>query len=152
MAARARSANGDLLESPFQRQVLDLARYSGWRVAHFRPARTAGGWATAVQADGAGFPDLVLVRGPELLLVELKTDRGRVRPEQREWLDAFEQVELAVRAAVDLTLDLAPEALPLRDLPVVEAAVWRPRDWDRIEVRLKRSWPAAAPLERPARS
>jgi hypothetical protein len=149
----AHSRDGELLESPFQRQILDLARWTGWRVAHFRPARTAaGGMVTAVQADGAGFPDLVLVRGPELILAELKTRRGRVTREQQVWLDAFEQVELAVAALVELARDLAPDPLPLGAIPVVERVVWRPADWDLIEARLKRTWPAATPLERPPRA
>jgi hypothetical protein len=36
-----------------------------------------------------GWPDLVLVRPPEIVIVELKTARGRLRPEQGDWLDAL---------------------------------------------------------------
>jgi len=49
-----------------------------------------------------GFPDLVIV-GSRMIIRELKTERGRVRPEQRVWLDAL------VRAGQD-------------------ADVWRPDD------------------------
>jgi hypothetical protein len=135
MGSPARSASGDLRESAFQGQVIDLARYTGWRVAHFRTARTERGWRTAVAADGAGFVDLVLVRGPELLFVELKTRTGRASSEQREWLDALSRVDQAVqyvlRAARDVGLELELE-------PLVEVYLWRPADWDAIEVRLKR--------------
>ena len=31
--------------------VMDLAKFAGWRVTHFRPARTGRGWRTAVQGD-----------------------------------------------------------------------------------------------------
>jgi hypothetical protein len=55
-------------EREFQRQVIDLARLLGWRCAHFRPGRTARGWRTPVQADGAGFPDLQPVRARDGLL------------------------------------------------------------------------------------
>lgn len=46
-AARA-PARADLAvtEAQFQAAVVDLARLAGWRVAHFRPARTSHGWAT----------------------------------------------------------------------------------------------------------
>jgi hypothetical protein len=47
------------LEQSFQSVVIEVARLTGWRVAHFRAARTAHGWRTPVTADGAGWPDLV---------------------------------------------------------------------------------------------
>jgi hypothetical protein len=37
----------------------------------------------------AGFPDLVLVRDERVIYAELKTERGRVTPEQRRWLDTL---------------------------------------------------------------
>ena len=62
-------------EATLQRQVLNLARLTGWRSAHFRPAQNQRGkWRTAVSGDGAGFPDLVLAREDRLLFVELKQD------------------------------------------------------------------------------
>jgi hypothetical protein len=93
--------------------VLDLARLLGWRVAHFRPARTERGWRTPVEGDGAGFPDLVLVRGERLVFAELKGSRGRVTPAQSEWLRALSAVE------------------------AVETAIWTLRDWDAIEEALR---------------
>lgn len=53
---------------------LGAARINGWTCAHFRPARTEHGWRTAVQADGAGFPDWVLVR-ERVIFVELKRQK-----------------------------------------------------------------------------
>jgi hypothetical protein len=38
-----------------------------------------------VQGD-VGAPDLLLARGGVVLLAELKADRGRLGPGQREWL------------------------------------------------------------------
>ena len=55
----------------------------GGRVAHFRPPRTVHGWRTAVAADGAGFPDLVMVRGSRLLAAELKSERESLRHQAR---------------------------------------------------------------------
>jgi hypothetical protein len=69
--------------------VLDLARVFGWRTAHFRAAQTRYGWRTPVQGDGAGFPDLVVVRGSRVIAIELKSDTGKVTAEQRLWLDAL---------------------------------------------------------------
>lgn len=76
-------------EADLQRGISDMARVLGWRVAHFRPARTARGWRTPVSADGAGFPDLVLTRGSRVIAAELKTSTGRLSPDQTAWLDAL---------------------------------------------------------------
>lgn len=77
-----------MLESELQKQVIELARMLGWRVAHFRPAQTSKGWRTPVGADGAGWPDLFLCR-ERLVAIELKTERGKLRPDQHEWLRAL---------------------------------------------------------------
>src|SRR4051794_27414866 len=73
-AARARgddpvTATGP--EAVFQDQVIEIAHIYRWRVAHFRPAQTSRGWRTPVAADGMGFPDLVLIRQPEMIIAEL---------------------------------------------------------------------------------
>lgn len=100
-------------EGVFQAQVIELARVLGWRVAHFRGVRVqrrdgSVRHQTPVQADGVGFPDLVMVRGPRLIVAELKSGRGRATAEQEAWLAAFEGV------------------------PGCEVYVWRPRDWDAL--------------------
>lgn len=94
-------------EKEFTAQVIDLARMFGWLSAHFRPAKTATGWRTPVQGDGAGWPDLFLVRGCQALAAELKVGRNKPSAEQDQWLDAL-------RAAG------------------IPAFVWRPSDLDRI--------------------
>ena len=67
-------------EKDFQANVVALAKASGWkRIYHTWDSRRSE----------KGFPDLVMLRGERLLVAELKTERGRVRPEQHEWLDAF---------------------------------------------------------------
>lgn len=111
-------------------QVIELARLYGWRVAHFRAARTAKGWRTPVAADGAGFFDLVLVRGAELLLVELKADTARLSADQRAWFDALAPVVDAVEAS-------APADESPFGIARVEAHVWRPRNFDDVHDRLR---------------
>lgn len=121
-------------EAEWQRTVIECAQVNGWTVAHFRPARTQRGWRTPVEADGAGFPDLVLARPPELLFVELKSDTGVVRPEQQRWLDALSEVEGAVN---ELVLQIHGKDAGLTG-PRVEVHVWRPRDWGYARHRLSR--------------
>jgi VRR-NUC domain len=77
-------------EAQMVRAILHAARILHWRVAHFRAARTAHGWRTAVQGDGAGFPDLVMVH-PQVGVwwVELKTRYGHLDREQQAWGDAL---------------------------------------------------------------
>jgi VRR-NUC domain len=90
-------------EREFTAQVMTIAHLYGWTVAHFRPARRAdGSWMTPLQGDGAGFPDLVLVRGERCLFAELKAEGGRLAPLQQRWLEA------------------------LRAVPGLEVVVWKP--------------------------
>lgn len=106
-------------EASWQETVVDLARLHSWKVAHFRPARTARGWRTPVAADGAGFPDLVLVR-ERVLWVELKADTGRLTADQRAWLEALHSAGC-------------------------ETYVWRPSDWDEVRAALAPARVAAWP-------
>lgn len=90
-----------MTEKELQAAVIEAAHLFGWRVAHFRPALTQSGkWATAMQGD-PGYPDLTMARDGEILFVELKSETGRIRPEQKIWIDA-----------------LTPHVV-----------VWRPSDW-----------------------
>ena len=73
-------------EAGFLTWVIDRAHASRWRVMHPRPARTASGWATPVQGDGAGWPDLVLVRD-RIVYAELKRAGAGLDPDQRAWRD-----------------------------------------------------------------
>lgn len=110
-----------MTEKELQIGVIDVARLFGWRVAHFRSVPVKRGvrvvWETPVQADGVGFPDLVLVR-ERVLWVELKVGRNTLSPEQAAWLEAL-------RAAGQ------------------EAVVWTEHQWDsgEIEAELRRGTP-----------
>lgn len=94
--------------------VVDLAHARHWLVSHQRTSRRGDGtWRTTIQG-ARGLPDLVLVRRehsaqnpggntymirtgghvqgwnmPRILFVELKSDTGKVSPEQQAWLDAL---------------------------------------------------------------
>lgn len=100
-----------------QTAVIELAGWSGWKVAHFRSVavQTRGGvrHMTPVGADGTGFPDLVLVQPTkgELYFREIKGPTERMRPEQKLW------GQWLLQAGADW-------------------AVWRPSQWDEIIVPL----------------
>jgi hypothetical protein len=81
-----------MTEAQLQSAIVECAQLLGWRCAHFRPAQTAKGWRTAVSADGAGYPDLTLVRNGFLIFAELKSAKGRVSAEQQRWLDELTAV------------------------------------------------------------
>ena len=86
-------------EHAFQQLVTNAARMYGWLPYHtFRSDRSQ-----------PGYPDLTLVR-ERCIWAELKTMRGRLRPEQKVWIEAL-------KAAGQ------------------EVYVWKPCDWDDI-VRL----------------
>ena len=88
-------------EDQLKAAAIELAELLRWRVYSLRRSDMA-----KVQGHtGKGFPDLVLVRPPRCLFVELKSAKGRVRPEQEAWLCA------------------------LSDCEGVESALWRPSDW-----------------------
>jgi len=75
-----------MTETQFQTAIIELARLLGYRVAHFRPAKTSHGWRTPVAADGAGGPDLTLAKPGRLIFCELKAARGQLRDDQKAWL------------------------------------------------------------------
>ncbi len=93
----------DVTEKQFQRQILDLAHLMGWRTYHT--------WSSVHSAPG--FPDLVLVRGPRCIFVEVKRAGANPTPAQTEWLEALRQTGN-------------------------EVYIWRPDDWPDIERTLRR--------------
>lgn len=98
-----------LSETAFQRTVIEAAQWYKWRVTHFRPVKIREGkWATPLEGD-PGFPDLALARAGQVILAELKTNKGKVFDDQALWL-----AELGVFGRV-----------------------WRPRDWPVIRLELQ---------------
>lgn len=98
-------------EAEFTDQVIAEAKAQGWLVAHFRPARTAKGWRTAMSGD-PGFPDLVMARNGRVIVAELKRYGKWPRPEQNAWLNVLSGAD------------------------GVQAVVWWPTDWAIIKAVL----------------
>ena len=73
-----------MTEAEWLAQVVRWAKRGGWLVYHTRDSR----------GSTAGFPDLVLVKPPRVLFVELKRIGGRVSSVQHVWLDALEYVSV----------------------------------------------------------
>lgn len=75
MQAKAMSED-DLLGN-----VRELAHRLGWLCYHTHDSRRSD----------PGFPDLTLVRGSRLVFIELKSQKGRYRAGQENWLFALSQ-------------------------------------------------------------
>jgi hypothetical protein len=133
MARRALSASGELTEAAFQAQVVGLARMYGWRPYHApdggAPQRNGRRVVGGQLPEGRGFPDLLLLRGPELVVAELKTRTGRIGPGQREWLDAWTELGAHVARGLDELKLLGTNDY----VPSVRAYLWRPSDWEQIQ-------------------
>ena len=91
-------------EAEFTGKVIRLAILYGWQVCHFRPARTARGWRTAIQGH-AGFPDIVAVRYGRKVAAELKVGTNKPTEDQSLWLNHWGK----------------------------DAYLWYPSDWAQIE-------------------
>lgn len=88
------TAQKKLRGKELQKAIIDLAHTHQWRVAHFQSVLAtrkdgSASWRTPVVADGAGWPDLFLVRKRRALALEVKGDGDSLRDEQQEWLAAL---------------------------------------------------------------
>lgn len=84
-----------MTERQLQDAIVEMARLLGWLAYHTFDSRHSA----------AGFPDLVLLRGHQLIFAELKSETGRLSPEQDAWIAA------------------------LQDTRRVTVAVWMPHHW-----------------------
>lgn len=82
-----------MTEAELMANVRDLANRIGLRCYHTHDSRRSD----------AGWPDLAVV-GRRLILRELKTESGRLRPEQAAWIEDLQNAG-------------------------VDTGVWRPSDW-----------------------
>lgn len=64
-------------EKAFMAAVIAKAKEFGWRVYHTHDSRRSE----------KGFPDLVCVKPPWVIFLELKSENGKLRPEQKAWLN-----------------------------------------------------------------
>ena len=70
-----------MTEAEFLASVTDVANLGQWFIYHTYDSRRSQ----------AGFPDLVLAKNGRVIFAELKTKKGRVRPDQQMWLDELEK-------------------------------------------------------------
>lgn len=89
-------------ETPFRQDIQTLAKLRHWLWYHTYDSRRST----------PGFPDLVLIKAPRMLLIECKTETGTVTTDQHEWLDQASRCTQ------------------------ISAEVWRPRHWDHIDATL----------------
>ena len=81
-------------ESALQQQLFHLLKLGGWTYAHFHDSRRQVRPGIFVgDKAAAGFPDVIAVRGPQLLALELKSEKGQLTLDQKEWIDALDHVE-----------------------------------------------------------
>lgn len=86
-----------VLEAEWQEQVEQIAGLCGWAKFHVRDSR----------GSEEGFPDLLLIRPPRLLVAELKREGEKPTGAQLLWLTLFAGVG-------------------------AETFVWRPNDFDEV--------------------
>ena len=117
-------------EKDFSRQVEDLLKTFHWRWCHFRPARTERGWRTALSGH-QGFPDYIATKGNRLLFAELKSEKGKLSPEQELWIDSLRE---CVRHITLEPVQVGKMTMPPHGklVPSFEVYVWRPSDFDEI--------------------
>ncbi|ANS03237.1 VRR-NUC domain protein [uncultured Mediterranean phage uvDeep-CGR2-KM18-C74] len=90
-------------EKRFQEWVISTAKNTGWRIYHTHDSRRSV----------KGYPDLHLIRSDRQIFAELKSTKGVLSKDQKEWLSA------------------------LRSMIHNEVYLWRPSDWKVIEEKLK---------------
>lgn len=103
-SVKAKVAPGHLAERDWQKVIVNGMEERGWIVNHVGKARTAkGDWVTPTTSSG--YPDLVAVRGPRLLAVEVKDRRKPVDPRQVAWLLLFATIPTANAWVLRPTMD-----------------------------------------------
>ena len=73
--------NQHISEKSFMASVVKLATLTGWLCYHTFNSRRSS----------PGFPDLVMVKPPKVLFIELKREKGKLSEPQRLWKEMLEQ-------------------------------------------------------------
>ena len=96
-----------IAERELQATIIEACETLGLRVFHVHDARREvqgrSGRRLVGDAQAAGYPDLTIAGNGRTVWAELKSGRGKLEPEQAEWLDM---------------------------LPAHQSYVWQPRDLD----------------------
>lgn len=94
-------------ERELQRKLVELLHEFQWSTMHVRPVLDAnsGQWVTTTSARG--WPDVTALRGPWLLVVECKGERGKLTPHQLDWLRRFLRLPCALVWVVSPHSDLS---------------------------------------------
>lgn len=74
--------------------VEDLLTRFGWHWVHFRPGRVMRRGKEVYETPytgNKGFLDYICLRPPRVVVIELKSETGKMTPEQQEWFDLWEQ-------------------------------------------------------------
>ncbi|MBT9133034.1 MAG: hypothetical protein DDT33_01565 [Firmicutes bacterium] len=79
-----------------------MAEHRGWAAYHVFDQKTYA------RRTSRGFPDLVLARPPRVIFAELKSDEGKLSPEQEAWLQLLSKCD------------------------GTKVHIWRPSGWDEI--------------------
>lgn len=96
----------EMTEKEWSTQVAELARMLGWKRYHtYRSKHSAAGW-----------PDEALVRD-RLVMLELKTQTGKVADAQREWIAALLDAGIETYVARPSDLDPLAKILACRGNP-----------------------------------
>jgi len=129
-------------EAQWRQQVLDWADQRGW-LAYFT-------WNSTHSPPG--FPDLVLVKGDLVLIVELKTMTGRLSRVQCHWQLALSRAKRVLAGLVWRPSD-EDEILELLGPPVPSRLIEHLRDattgsWSSTRAYRRHGLPAAIPTSR----
>ncbi|RJQ04854.1 MAG: hypothetical protein C4551_10265 [Bacillota bacterium] len=117
----ARSLDEAISEAAFQMQVEELLDLTGWLHHHAHDSRRSD----------SGLPDLIAVRPPRALFLELKTQRGRLRKGHQPG-DIVRRPDGTRRVVRRFEPGQVEWIEALRACPGVETWVFRPSDWPRI--------------------